>query len=976
MDEGLLNDLLECSVCLERLDTSSRVLPCQHTFCLKCLKVIVESHKELRCPECRVLVEAKVEELPPNVLLMRILEGMKNSAPRKVSVVQRTPRSGHSQPQTQQGARTEAKQLPPHARAIYDFISKEPGDLSFKKGDTIMLQKKLDHFWYQGECSGRTGMFPITYVQVVVALPVPTALCKALYDFRMSAPDEEGCLAFDKGAIITVHRRVDENWAEGRLERRVGIFPIAFVELNQPARQLMNSVPLNRAVPPLPSEDTRPGHSEHRHTQHAHRYQPVSLSAPPSAHGNYQNMAPMTPMTPNPHNYPPHAHSMLTQQQQILVPQTVSHGPLVTNMSRNIVEPTQTKLSLEFINHFVNVHNNKSVGIQNVSRINDYERMRVGKFESYTQKADNTYQNVRTHEHFPISVANFNANNVSSDSSSSMNTPSVGVSSTTTPNTSSNTSTCESAEPSLPSSPDNNTERNATVNVQNTVQNPTPELTNDNEDTSINTSMGVLSLNESSTATNTSLNVSLPPTESPKMTASTSQSQNESLENNDTSRLDVPSSSKTVRPSGPDSLLNFGLGLQAALSPSHGKDGNYSRSHREHHREREKRHSLTPSTHLQGNHTPVNRHSAEILATSLLDHAPERDRKRTEREGERRRRRSRSNERPLPAAYVAMYPYKPQKSDELELKKGGLYTVTERCRDGWYKGYSESTQRCGVFPGNYVVPAAAQHAHHAPHHAQPAHHQTRPKHDKAVVQANPKTTQAPPDAPPRTASPTTVQPLTYPWSAQATQPQAAAKTDKPKEKTKSEKISISTGVSLMKRLAAMKKCKSPPPVGYSMDNPVFEDGPGPSLAAPHPVHVRSGSCPSQLLRTLPGAGGGGGGGAGERARIKERAAMLALHDHRMHRASNEGPWQSQHRKSQSLDVTVARRDRHHAQPVKERFRCIAPYPPNSEYELELKVDDIVVVSRKRGDGWYKGTLQRTGRTGLFPASFVQSCPHE
>lgn len=57
-----------------------------------------------------------------------------------------------------------------------------------------------------------------------------------------------------------------------------------------------------------------------------------------------------------------------------------------------------------------------------------------------------------------------------------------------------------------------------------------------------------------------------------------------------------------------------------------------------------------------------------------------------------------------------------------------------------------------------------------------------------------------------------------------------------------------------------------------------------------------------------------------------------------------------------------------------RFRCIVPYPPNSEYELELKVDDIVIVCKKRGDGWYKGTLQRTGRTGLFPASFVQSCP--
>ncbi|XP_068623029.1 E3 ubiquitin-protein ligase SH3RF1 [Battus philenor] len=919
MDEGLLNDLLECSVCLERLDTSSRVLPCQHTFCLKCLKVIVESHKELRCPECRILVEAKVEDLPPNVLLMRILEGMKNSAPRKISVVQRAPRTGHSQtPAT----RADGKQLPPHGRAMYDFISKEPGDLSFKKGDTIMLQKKLDPFWYHGECSGRTGMFPITYVQVVIPLPVPTALCKALYDFRMSAPDEEGCLAFDKGAIITVHRRVDENWAEGRLEQRVGIFPIAFVELNQAARQLMNSVPLNRPVPPVP-EHTRAGHSEHRHTQHAHRYQQMSLSAPPTAQGNYQNMAPIA--QPHQNYHPTHTQAM---QSQLLIPQPVSQQ----------------------ISHFINMHKgmqHQTMGIQSVSRfIEDFHRLGGAKFENYsTHKVDTTYQNVRAHDHFPISVANFNANNASSDSSSSMNTPSVGVSSTTTPNTSSNTSTCESAEPSLPSSPDNNTERNTTVTAPNTAQNPTTDSNNDNEgETSLNTSMGVLSLNESSTATNTSLNVSLPPSESPKLNASAtsncSQNQNENTEsvsNNDTSRLDVPSSSKNVmRSSGPDSLLNFGLGLQAALSPSHAKDGNYmARSHRDHHhREREKRHSLTPSTHLQGNHTPQNRHSAEILATSLLDHAPERDRKRTEREGERRRRRSRSNERPLPAAYIALYPYKPQKSDELELKKGGVYTVTERCRDGWYKGCFEPTQRCGVFPGNYVAPAAPHHQPRAKHDKVQPEIGTYLYNDKTVVQANPKSTQAPPDAPPRAASPTPAQPLTYPWSAQLAQPQQSTpKTEKPKEKAKAEKSSISTGVSLMKRLAAMKKCKSPPPVGYSMDNPVFEDGPGPSLATPtpHPVHVR---------------------------------------------ASNEGPWQSQHRKSQSLDVTVARRDRHHSQPVKERFRCIAPYPPNSEYELELKVDDIVVVSRKRGDGWYKGTLQRTGRTGLFPASFVQSCPHD
>jgi len=79
MDEYLLNDLLECSVCLERLNTSSKVLPCQHTFCKSCLEEILSTKKELRCPECRVLINVSIDELPPNVLLMRILEGMKNA---------------------------------------------------------------------------------------------------------------------------------------------------------------------------------------------------------------------------------------------------------------------------------------------------------------------------------------------------------------------------------------------------------------------------------------------------------------------------------------------------------------------------------------------------------------------------------------------------------------------------------------------------------------------------------------------------------------------------------------------------------------------------------------------------------------------------------------------------------------------------------------------------------------------------------
>jgi len=50
-----------------------------------------------------------------------------------------------------------------------------------------------------------------------------------------------------------------------------------------------------------------------------------------------------------------------------------------------------------------------------------------------------------------------------------------------------------------------------------------------------------------------------------------------------------------------------------------------------------------------------------------------------------------------PALYIALYPYKPQKADELELRKGALYTVSEKCQDGWFKGSSVRTQKTGMY---------------------------------------------------------------------------------------------------------------------------------------------------------------------------------------------------------------------------------------------------------------------------------------
>uniref|UniRef100_UPI00358DDB52 sorbin and SH3 domain-containing protein 1-like isoform X2 n=1 Tax=Myxine glutinosa TaxID=7769 RepID=UPI00358DDB52 len=52
--------------------------------------------------------------------------------------------------------------------------------------------------------------------------------------------------------------------------------------------------------------------------------------------------------------------------------------------------------------------------------------------------------------------------------------------------------------------------------------------------------------------------------------------------------------------------------------------------------------------------------------------------------------------------FQAMYNYKPQNEDELELIVGDVVDVMEKCDDGWFVGTSRRTRLFGTFPGNYV----------------------------------------------------------------------------------------------------------------------------------------------------------------------------------------------------------------------------------------------------------------------------------
>eukprot|EP00128_Syssomonas_multiformis_P014758 Colp12_sorted_trinity150504_noHs@11013 len=51
------------------------------------------------------------------------------------------------------------------ARALYEFVAENPGELTFREGEVITIISRLDENWLQGECRGQIGMFPSSYVE-------------------------------------------------------------------------------------------------------------------------------------------------------------------------------------------------------------------------------------------------------------------------------------------------------------------------------------------------------------------------------------------------------------------------------------------------------------------------------------------------------------------------------------------------------------------------------------------------------------------------------------------------------------------------------------------------------------------------------------------------------------------------------------------------------------------------------------------
>ncbi|XP_008327066.2 SH3 domain-containing RING finger protein 3 [Cynoglossus semilaevis] len=832
-DSSSLLDLLECSVCLERLDTTAKVLPCQHTFCRRCLENIISSRNELRCPECRILVDCGVDDLPANILLVRLLDGIKQrpqrgngggggkqcaaagslqgyaaglSASPPGSATRELPVATRSSP---------VKNIPalPCGKALYSYEGKEPGDLHFSKGDIIILRRKVDDNWYHGELNGCHGFLPASYIQLLRPLSQTPPQGKALYDFEVKDKDQDkDCLAFSKDEVLTVIRRVDENWAEGMLGDKIGIFPILYVELNETAKQLMEidkpqpaNVPGPSSEPaplgpcsPGPSPGSSPSNgngSSHRrgegkkNAKKRHSFTALSVTHRAAQLNNRHSMEISHPVLIS--SSDPRAAARI-QDASPPGPSPSSAGvqvpPKVASITSELLAHAKVQLPLNIYLALYAYKPQKA----------DELELRKGEMYRVTEKCQDGWfkgTSLRTGASgvfpgnyvTPVSRAPFGVGSPRSSCLSSPVGPSGGGG-----------NGCgqvgnKTSDPSSPGAPGPSLPRPSTplISSANTISTVSP--------------------------------------------ASSPQSAAAQLKN--------------------------------CLRSS--------------------------------------QHSTNQARTSMqLVHSPP----------------ARSPERPT----VAVYPLRSQSSSP------------SRCPGQSGRPHSM------VSPGSSLGPSPL---------SSPA---SRP----LLPLSSPLSCLTPPNVSAVLLNGEPVIPLQPPSPGPShvhTQGTLAPKAEK-KERKAGGLLKLLSG-------ASSKKKPRSPPSSPPTHNPSL---PGQCAVAPdaghhpHYHHARSGSCPMVSQ-----------GRAGSCPVESDMGGAIGL--------------EPLHRKSGSLDTNFPMSPpatrlcnplmvlRPEPKPLsRERYRVVVPYPPQSEAEIELREGDVVFVHKKREDGWYKGTLQRTGQTGLFPSSFVES----
>lgn len=116
-------------------------------------------------------------------------------------------------------------------KVLYDFDKQNPKELSIKRGDIIFIRKVIDANWFEIDYNGEVGLVPQSYIEILTSESNQPARSqqKARVKYNFS-PKTEMELGLNAGEIVTIVRQIDQNWYEGKVDGRRGIFPVSYVE--------------------------------------------------------------------------------------------------------------------------------------------------------------------------------------------------------------------------------------------------------------------------------------------------------------------------------------------------------------------------------------------------------------------------------------------------------------------------------------------------------------------------------------------------------------------------------------------------------------------------------------------------------------------------------------------------------------------------------------------------------------------------
>ena len=180
---------------------------------------------------------------------------------------------------TTQSSPVDKSRKRPCARALFSFKAERPDELPFSKGVSILLIRRVNADWLEGQLGDRIGIFPAEYVKIEVGLPsakedselansgLPYA--RALHKF---SGGNEGDLPFKEGDLIQLVSWGQSGWLLGKAGDKEGMFPASYVDVIIPlpspqikrraATTLINGVmPPVSSGSPIPLPRTRSGSS-------------------------------------------------------------------------------------------------------------------------------------------------------------------------------------------------------------------------------------------------------------------------------------------------------------------------------------------------------------------------------------------------------------------------------------------------------------------------------------------------------------------------------------------------------------------------------------------------------------------------------------------------------------------------------------------------------------------------------------------